>query len=102
MARKKPNVFQTAVRTFLRELVGAKPASPYRRQPISKSLRYRVLERDGHKCVICGRSANSSTPVELQVDHIIPVSKGGTNRFKNLRTLCTDCNLGKGARWNLL
>ncbi len=97
MPRKKPNAFQKVVRSFLRSLVGAKPASSYQRQSISKSLRYRVLERDGFKCVVCGRSANSPN-VELQVDHIIPVSKGGTNRFENLRTLCTDCNLGKGAR----
>ena len=72
MPPKKPNVFQKAVRSFLRDLIGAKPASPYRRQPISKSLRYQVLERDGFKCVIGGRSANSKTPGAIPLPQFSP------------------------------
>lgn len=45
----------------------------------------------GNKCVQC-----SSTPVE--VDHIIPLSKGGTNHIDNLQPLCKPCNSGKGNR----
>lgn len=61
---------------------------------IAKRLRYSILRRDYFKCVLCGRSAQDG--VVLHVDHIIPVSSGGVSEPYNLRTLCGDCNLGKG------
>jgi len=66
------------------------------RQKLTKAMRYEVLARDGYRCCICGR--NASDDVKLHVDHIIPVSKGGKTEMSNLRTLCADCNLGKGAK----
>lgn len=65
---------------------------------ISLSLRYKVLSRDRFRCVICGRSPAKDPSIELHVDHIHPWSKGGQNTEENLRTLCFDCNLGKGAK----
>lgn len=65
---------------------------------ISLSLRYKVLSRDRFRCVICGRSPAKEPTIELHVDHIFPWSKGGQNTEENLRTLCFDCNLGKGAK----
>lgn len=64
------------------------------RSEMTLKLRYRILKRDNFQCVICGRRPPE---VELCVDHIIPVAKGGKSEEKNLRTLCKDCNLGKGA-----
>ncbi len=58
--------------------------------------RYRILKRDNFKCVICGRSPANSVGLELHIDHIEPWSKGGSNEEHNLRSLCSDCNLGKG------
>jgi hypothetical protein len=72
-------------------------AAPVSRS-ISLSLRYRVLCRDRFRCVACGASPAKDLGVELHVDHIIPWSRGGLNVEENLRTLCFDCNLGKGAR----
>lgn len=63
-----------------------------KRQPISNKLRFEVFKRDLFRCHYCGRSAPE---VVLHVDHITPVSKGGTNEFTNLVTSCQDCNLGK-------
>jgi hypothetical protein len=51
-----------------------------------------VYARDAHQCVFCG------TDERLTVDHIIPISRGGTNEFGNLQTLCQPCNSRKGAR----
>lgn len=61
---------------------------------MTPKLRYSILKRDGFRCQICGRGEKDG--VKLHVDHIIPVSKGGKTVPKNLRTLCEDCNLGKG------
>jgi hypothetical protein len=70
-----------------------KPQRP--RKGISRSLRYDILKRDCFKCVLCGRSAGSAT---LEIDHIQPVARGGSSDLSNLRTLCFDCNRGKGAK----
>jgi len=51
-----------------------------------------VFERDLHVCGYCGTSDR------LQVDHAIPLSRGGSNRFENLITACQLCNLSKGAK----
>lgn len=58
-------------------------------------LRYAVLKRDNFKCKLCGASPATNPTVELQVDHIIPWSKGGKTTIDNLQTLCSWCNLGK-------
>ncbi|GAB4209401.1 MAG: hypothetical protein OHK0013_28820 [Sandaracinaceae bacterium] len=63
---------------------------------ISAGLRYRVLERDGGRCLLCGASA--ATGARLHVDHIQPWSSGGRSTMNNLQTLCERCNLGKGNR----
>jgi len=62
------------------------------RKAISTGKRYRIMERDGFKCVLCG--ANASTGAVLEVDHIVPVCDGGSNEDSNLRTLCHSCNVG--------
>lgn len=68
------------------------------RSKMSDSLRYDILKRDGFKCTICGASAQDGA--KLHVDHIIPVSKGGRTIKSNLRTLCSDCNLGKSDKYD--
>ena len=68
------------------------------RVPISPGLKWEILSRDNITCVKCGRSPNTEKGVSLHVDHIIPVSKGGKTEYSNLQTLCSDCNLGKGAK----
>lgn len=50
-------------------------------------LRHEVYARDGYRCVNCG-----ATNVELHAHHIVPLSVGGTNRVRNLATVCFDCH----------
>lgn len=68
-----------------------------KRQPISKALRFEVFKRDKFTCQYCGRSAPD---VNLQIDHIHPVAKGGDNDILNLITSCADCNSGKRDRYS--
>jgi len=51
-----------------------------------------VLERDGHTCTYCGSDK------QLEGDHIVPLSRGGSNAFVNLATACRPCNLSKGSK----
>ncbi len=61
---------------------------------ITPKIRFEVFKRDDFTCRYCGRK----TPqVVLEVDHIVPVSKGGGNDIDNLVTSCWECNRGKGA-----
>lgn len=62
------------------------------------SVRYRVLVRDKFRCVICGSSPAAQLGCVLHIDHLMPVSAGGTAWIENLRTLCDRCNLGKGSK----
>lgn len=70
------------------------------RPAIRPSVRYRVLERDGHRCLSCGKAAPD---VVLDVDHFVPLghplAAGLTDddlaADANLVTLCESCNLGK-------
>ena len=63
-----------------------------RRKSIPGRLRHKVFQRDGYRCRECGATNKETT---LHVDHIKPVSKGGTNDLNNLQTLCEKCNLAK-------
>jgi hypothetical protein len=56
------------------------------RRRISKQVRNAVWIRDGGTCVECG--ANDY----LEFDHVIPVSKGGSNTVENVQLLCRRCN----------
>lgn len=57
-----------------------------------RSVRKRIFERDGYKCKECKAVDN------LSIDHIIPVSKFGTDDDSNLQLLCRSCNSSKGAK----
>jgi len=63
-----------------------------KRRAFDKMNKKKILERDEYRCKQCGSWEN------LHVDHIKPLSKGGTNDEKNLQALCAKCNLSKGNR----
>ena len=59
------------------------------RKPIPEKVKMFVWQRDHGKCVYCGTNEN------LEFDHIIPVSKGGSNTARNIQILCEKCNREK-------
>lgn len=62
---------------------------------ISPGKRYLVLQRSNFRCHYCGAKAGD---VLLEVDHVVPSSRGGTNDIGNLVAACPSCNRGKGAK----
>ena len=63
-------------------------------ETISNALRLYVFARDKFKCIYCGRTSYKDG-VKLELEHIHPKSKGGTNEHSNIVTACNDCNRGK-------
>ena len=66
----------------------------YQQGPLYRTnLRTAVLQRDGNKCVYCGKSGRNQT---LELDHVVPRSGDGRNRHDNLVAACRQCNSRKG------
>lgn len=60
---------------------------------VMPGMRWQVFERDNWKCVACGKTVEEGA--RLEVDHIVPRSKGGKDELSNFQTLCKECNIGK-------
>jgi len=65
------------------------PSNRAKRKPLRSSEIIAAMAKSDGKCVAC------KTTEDLQVDHIMPVSRGGTNDIDNLQMLCRDCNASK-------
>ena len=59
------------------------------------TVRFEVFKRDNFTCRYCGRRTPEAI---LEIDHICPLSAGGTDDLENLATSCYECNRGKAAR----
>ena len=68
------------------------------RNAMTADLREAVKQRDNYTCQMCGNSVYKEPNLLLEVDHIIPISKGGKTEAGNLQTLCWRCNRKKGNR----
>lgn len=55
--------------------------------------RFEFLKKYNFTCQYCGRKAPE---VQFHIDHILPVSKGGSKDESNLILACDECNIGKG------
>lgn len=61
-----------------------------------------VFERDGWRCQLCGRRVRLTKGPRAArravVDHIVPLSRGGTDTYDNVQAACHACNAAKSAR----
>jgi hypothetical protein len=71
------------------------PENPYGRLDGAEwaSLRLTVFQRDMYTCQYCGLAG-----IALECDHIVPISRGGSNDIENLTTACMRCNRSKGSK----
>ena len=83
---------------LIKTLEGKLTASAFAKEQrtlMTKKLREFIKTRDNHTCCTCGNSTNAEPNLLLEIDHIIPVSKGGLTEESNLQTLCWKCNRSK-------
>jgi hypothetical protein len=73
--------------------IAKRPSRRAYRQSIPRGVRNLVFLRDGGHCQLCGAVHN------LEIAHIIPLSRGGSNTPQNLQVLCATCNRRKGNRY---
>lgn len=65
------------------------------RNLMTKKLREFIKNRDNFTCCNCGNSTHTEPNLLLEIDHIVPVAKGGCTVEDNLQTLCWKCNRSK-------
>lgn len=66
------------------------------RGKVSNKMRFSIYARDGYRCRMCGASGKFA---QLEIDHIMPIAKGGKSTYNNLQTLCHKCNIKKGDKY---
>jgi hypothetical protein len=62
---------------------------------IPRHIMMRVVRRDNNQCQICGKVLKDD---DIEFDHKIPVSKGGSSEENNIRVVCLSCNRKKSNR----
>ena len=80
---------------YMDEQVKYKNSAKAQRSLMTKKLREYIKRRDNYTCQCCSASTAQQDLLLLEVDHIIPVAKGGLSTEDNLQTLCWKCNRTK-------
>jgi hypothetical protein len=81
---------------FLMDAVDEEEKPKWASRYINKDVRSELLRMSEHKCSTCADTTN------LEIDHVVPISKGGTSDVGNLQVLCRSCNRKKRVRSNSL
>lgn len=87
-----------ALSTILVDKIRWAKSAAGQRALMTTKLRGHIKERDKFACVNCGIAVAVEPHLLLEVDHIVPVSRGGLSVEENLQTLCWKCNRSKGAK----
>lgn len=83
---------------YLSSLVKFRKSVAGQRALMTQALRESIKQRDDYRCQMCGNSTYEEKNLLLEIDHIMPLSKGGITSEENLQTLCWKCNRSKGSR----
>ena len=82
---------------YINENIKRRKSAVGQRALMTPKLRNYIKQRDNYICKRCGNSLYKEPNLLLEIDHIIPIAKGGLTEEKNLQTLCWKCNRTKGA-----
>lgn len=83
---------------YLSRVVKFKKSVAGQRALMTTALREKIKNRDNYTCQYCGLSIRQEPNLLLEIDHIIPLAKGGLTEEDNLQTLCWRCNRSKGSK----
>ena len=83
---------------YLSEKIKFRRSVAGQRALMTSKLREKIKQRDGYACKACGISTSQEPHLLLEIDHIVPLARGGLTTEENLQTLCWKCNRSKGAR----
>lgn len=83
---------------YLNGLVKFKNSRQGQRALMNSELRNKIKQRDNYTCQHCGISTYDEPHLLLEIDHIIPIAKGGLTTESNLQVLCWKCNRSKGIK----
>ena len=83
---------------YLSELVKFRKSVKGQRILMTSALREKIKKRDNYTCKYCHNNLEKEPNLLLEIDHIIPLSKGGITSEENLQTLCWKCNRSKGSK----
>ena len=81
---------------YLSEIIKFRKSVAGQRALMTTKLREKIKSRDKYTCKSCGLSIYDELNLLLEIDHIIPLSKGGLTEENNLQVLCWRCNRSKG------
>lgn len=83
---------------YLSEIIKFRKSAAGQRALMTAKLREKIKERDCYTCRECQNSTDKEKNLLLEIDHIVPIAKGGMTSEDNLQTLCWKCNRRKGAK----
>jgi len=83
---------------YLSGLVKFRKSVAGQRALMTSVLREKIKSRDNYTCQYCSLSVKDENNLLLEIDHVIPLSKGGITSEENLQTLCWRCNRSKGSK----
>lgn len=84
-----------AIAEYISETIKYRKSAKAQRALMTNTLRTAIKERDDYTCQFCFTSIADQSLLLLEIDHIVPVSKGGLSIPENLQTLCWKCNRTK-------
>jgi hypothetical protein len=83
---------------YLNDVIKWTKSMAGQRALMTSQLREKIKKRDNYKCCSCSLGLKDEPNLLLEIDHKIPLSKGGKTTYENLQTLCWKCNRTKGAK----
>ena len=83
---------------YLSSIIKFRKSAAGQRALMTSALREKIKNRDNFTCCKCNNYTKKEPNLLLEIDHIVPIAKGGMTTEDNLQTLCWKCNRTKGSK----